>query len=142
MEIPGGSQGRFQFGTKCFIFVPFSFLSPYWGEGEAVTGGWERKASILVGQNHRKTSVERWACRAEREGTQMSLGRWTSRGRGQQGGQNQGDNETSRHSWTLKTRITLALGSSWGQRVSQGSQKRQMVLGLVLSRPLDTGAWP
>lgn len=25
MEIPGESQGRFQFRTKCFIFVPFPF---------------------------------------------------------------------------------------------------------------------
>lgn len=36
MEIPGGSQGRFQFRITCFIFVPLSFLfllSPSGGRG-------------------------------------------------------------------------------------------------------------
>lgn len=96
--------------------------------GEAVTGSWKTKASVLIGQNHRKTSVERWGCWEDRERTQMGLGRWTPHGRGWRGGQSQGDNETwagwwavgmiidqtSRHSWTPKTGVTLALGSSWG----------------------------
>lgn len=34
-EIPGGSQGSFQFRTRCFIFVPISFLSLF-----SLSSGW------------------------------------------------------------------------------------------------------
>lgn len=48
MEIPGGSQGSFQFRTKCFIFIPLSFLSlfsPSGGQGCHWRLGEESKGS-------------------------------------------------------------------------------------------------
>lgn len=75
-EIPGGSQGSFQFRTRCFIFVPFSFmpfLSPQQWAGVSQEARREKQASSL-GRVTKRPSVERWGCRADGEEHQAGLG--------------------------------------------------------------------
>lgn len=129
MEIPGGSQGSFQFRTTCFISVPLSFLfllSPR--GGCRCHRRVEEESKPLHLAESPKDQV--WRDGGAGKRTRQGMGRWAAmwdgaeeraKSREQQGlcgswRTGMIFDQAHRHSWMLKTRATYALDSSWGQK--------------------------